>query len=69
MWLGRMTHKYNLFFAMIFDKEKLDHRGTCFVPKILSTNFIFKDSKPKSWYNFSLEIHLIAPAIAKAALY
>ena len=31
--------KYNLFFAMIFDKEKLDHRGTYFVPKILSTKF------------------------------
>ena len=22
-----MAHKYNLYFAMIFEKEELDHRG------------------------------------------
>ena len=24
---GRMAHKYNLYFAMIFEKEELDHRS------------------------------------------
>ena len=24
---GRMAHKYNFYFAMIFEKEELDHTG------------------------------------------
>ena len=30
-----MTQKYNLYLAMIFEKEELDHRGTYFVLLIL----------------------------------
>ena len=27
MQFGKMAHKYNLYYAMIFEKEELDHRG------------------------------------------
>ena len=27
MVLGKMAHKYNFYFAIILEKEKLDHKG------------------------------------------
>ena len=68
-----MAHKYNLYYAMIFEKEELYHTGMQVVlyryHHCLSHLLFFKDSKPNSWYNFSLRVPLIAPAIAKATLY
>ena len=58
---------------MIFEKEELDHRDRqAFLYLQFCTDSItiinhllsFKDSKPNSWYNFSLEVPLIAPVIA-----
>ena len=60
-----MSYKYNLYFAMIFEKEELGHRGRkvafyfkfCTDNITASTSFcLFKDSKPKPWFIFSLEV-------------
>ena len=72
-----MAHKYNLYYATTFEMEELDHRGRqvvlylqfCADNITASAIFYLKDSKPNSWYNFSLEVPLIAPVIAKAELY
>ena len=73
-----MAHKYNLYYAMIFKKEELDHRAMhvvlhlqfCADNIIVSAIFYFlKIEKPNSWYNFSVEVRLIVPVIDKAALY
>ena len=71
-----MAQKYNLYFALIFEKEELDHRDrqVVFYLQFSTDNRLnhllsFKDSKPNSWYNFSLEVPLIAPVVAKAALH
>ena len=70
-----MPHKYNLCFAVIFEKEELDCRGR---PVILYLQFctdnislsnIFERFKTNSKYNFSVELPLTAPVIAKAVLY
>ena len=73
-----MAHKYNLYFAMIFEKEELDHRGRQFVSYLQFctdniTNFnhllSFEDSKPNSRYNSSSEVPQIETVIAKAEMY
>ena len=72
-----MSHKYNLYYAMIFEMEELNHRGrqVFFVFKTfyrlynrLNHLLSFKDATPNCWYNFSLGVPVIAPIIAKAAL-
>ena len=57
---SKITHKYNLYYAMIFGKEELDHRGRqvvlylqfCTGNITASAIFYLNDSKPNSWYNF-----------------
>ena len=63
-----MAHKYNLCYAMIFEKEKLDHRGRqvvlylqlCADNLTASAIIYLKDSIPNSWHKFSSEVPLIA---------
>ena len=73
-----MAHKYNLYYTMIVEKEELDRRGRQIVLYLqfctdnLSTSAIFYLLKIQNLtlgIIFSLEVSLIAPAIAKAALY
>ena len=75
-----MAHKYNLYYAMIFENEELDHRSSQVVLYLqfcahnitiinLNHHLSLEDSKPNSWYNFSLEFPLIAPEIAKPTLH
>ena len=72
-----MAYKYSIYYAMVSEKEELDHRDrqVVFVFAIfyrehnqLSHLLSPKDSKPNSWHNFSLDVPLIAPVIATAAL-
>ena len=73
-----MAHKYNLYYTMIVEKEELDRRGRQIVLYLqfctdnLSASAIFyllKIQNLTPGIVFSLEVSLIAPAIAKAALY
>ena len=73
-----MAHKYNLYCAMILEKEELDRRGRQIVLYLqfctdnLSASAIFyllKIQNIPPGIIFSLEVSLIAPAIAKTALY
>ena len=73
-----MAHKYKLYYAMIFEKEKLAHRGRQVVLYLhfcidnITASAIFYLLKIQNLtigiISF-LEVPLIAPVIAKAALY
>ena len=41
----------------------------CRNSKVFYANIVVEDSKPNSWYSFSLEEPLYAPVIAKAEFY
>ena len=72
-----MAHKYNLYFAVILEKEELDHRGRQVVLYLqFCTDGITASTIPfllkiqnLTPGTISLEVPLIAPVIAKAAFY
>ena len=71
-----MAHKYNLYFAMIFEKEEFDHKGGQVVlylqfctDNITASTILYLFKIQNSMYNFVLEVPLIALVIAKDALY
>ena len=54
-----MAHKYNLYFAMIFEKEELDHRGKEVVLKLQFCT----DNKTASTIFYLLKIKNLTTAI------
>ena len=72
-----MAHKCNRYFAIIFEKEELDHKGRQVVLYLQfgtdkltsSTIFYLLNIQNLPPGTISLEVPLIAPVTAKAALY